>query len=305
MKIAVESEASGRFVRSDAPNELRWLPLASGGGWSVCDVICNAGPNLRPCEEQHRGVSIAIVRSGTFQYRSSAGRELMTPGSLMLGNPGQYFECGHEHGVGDRCLSFTYELRLIEELVSEAGVRVPWRSFSLLRVPVVRELSSVVARAHAGSGSRYSKVDGEQAPWEEVAFELALRVLEVANGTPNRGGSPAQEARVTRVIRMIEDRPGEEHSLEALAREAKLSRYHFLRIFQELTDLTPHQYVRRARLRYAATQLLLETTPILDIALDSGFSDASNFNHAFLSEFGVNPGLFRRNRAWSRATGGR
>jgi AraC family transcriptional regulator len=88
VKIAVESETSGRFVRSNGPNELRWRPLAGGKGWSVCDVICNAGPHIRPSEEQHREVSIAIVRSGTFQYRSSAGRELMTPGSLMLGNPG-------------------------------------------------------------------------------------------------------------------------------------------------------------------------------------------------------------------------
>ena len=298
MKIAVEFETSERFVRGNGPNELRWRLLVGGKGWTVCDVICNAGPHVRPREEQHRGVSIAIVRSGTFQYRSSAGREVMTPGSLMLGNPGQYFECGHEHGVGDRCISFTYEPSLMEELVAEAGLRVLRKSFSVLRVPAVRELSSVVARAHAASvQSWYSGSDSEQASWEEVAVELAVRAFELANGTPNCGNSLAQEARVTRVIRMIEERPADEHSLEAVAREAKLSRYHFLRTFQELTGLTPHQYVRRARLRYAATRLLLETTRILDIALDSGFGDVSNFNHAFQSEFGMSPRMFRRNRA--------
>jgi AraC family transcriptional regulator len=242
-------------------------------------------------------VSIAIVRSGTFQYRSSAGRELMMPGSLLLGTPGQYFECGHEHGVGDRCISFKYEPRLMDELIAEAGLRVPGQLFSVLRVPVVRELSNVVALAYAAAAqSESSEVEGGQAPWEEVAVELAVRSLEIANGTPNRGSSPAQEARVTRVIRMIEDRPRGDHSLEALAREAKLSRYHFLRTFQELTSLTPHQYVRRTRLRYSATRLLLEPTRILDIVLDSGFDDVSNFNHAFQAEYGVSPRLFRKVR---------
>ena len=282
-------------MRSNGPSELRLRPLAGGEGWNVCDVICNAGPHVRPSEEQHQVVSIAIVRSGTFQYRSGAGRELMTPGSLLLGNPGQYFECSHEHGVGDRCLSFSYQPWLLEELVSEAGLRVPRTPFSVLRVPVVRELSSVVARACARSAKSLLPLDGEGTrSWEEIALELPVRALELANGTPNRGTSPSAEARVTRVIRMIDDRPAEKHSLGDLATAAKLSRFHFLRVFQQFTSLTPHQYLRRIRLRRAATRLLLEPTAILDIALDSGFGDVSNFNHAFISEFAVSPRLFRR-----------
>ena len=57
--------------------------------------MCTAGPRDRTFEEQHARVNIAIVAGGTFQYRSRAGRELMTPGSVLLGNPGECFECGH------------------------------------------------------------------------------------------------------------------------------------------------------------------------------------------------------------------
>ena len=90
--------------------------LASGDGWSVSDVICTAGPQDRPFEEQHSRTSIAIVVSGTFQYRSAAGRELMTPGSLLLGNAGDCFCCGHEHGTGDRCLAVSYTPECFERL---------------------------------------------------------------------------------------------------------------------------------------------------------------------------------------------
>jgi AraC-like DNA-binding protein len=68
-----------------------------------------------------------------------------------------------------------------------------------------------------------------------------------------------------------------------------LSPYHFLRTFARLTGLTPHQYVRRARLRRAAAQLGTGDVPIIDVALACGFPDVSNFNRAFRSEFGITP----------------
>jgi AraC family transcriptional regulator len=296
-KIAVEFESIPTpFARDAVPELLVRRQLARGDGWSVSDVICSAGPQNRPVEEQHSSVCIAIVRAGSFQYRSSAGRELMTPGSIMLGNNGQDFECGHEHGVGDRCISFAYEPRYLESLAAEAGVRTRGAHFSTLRVPPVRELSGLVARAFASlTKSAASTPNHEQATfWGEVGVELAVRALEFgSDGEPNRGSSPSAEARVTRTVRAIESGSDGEHDLGALAQEAKLSRYHFLRLFQRLTGLTPHQYVLRARLRRAAMRLLLERARVLDIALDSGFGDVSNFNHAFRAEFGVSPRSYR------------
>ena len=105
-------------------------------------------------------------------------------------------------------------------------------------------------------------------------------------------------ARVTRSVHAIERRPDGALGLGDLAREAGLSPYHFLRTFERLTGITPHQYVRRARLRDAAARLAAECEKVLDIAYDCGFGDVSNFNHAFRSEFGVSP------TAWkSRAVG--
>jgi AraC-like DNA-binding protein len=52
--------------------------------------------------------------------------------------------------------------------------------------------------------------------------------------------------------------------------------------------------VRRARLREAATRLVAEPGKVIDGALDWGFSDISNFNRAFRTEFGVSPRIFRR-----------
>src|SRR5258708_12520971 len=71
--------------------------LARGDGWTVSDVVCTSGPDDRPFEERHADFSIAIVAAGTFEYRSAAGPELMTPGSPILGNPVQSSQRGPQH----------------------------------------------------------------------------------------------------------------------------------------------------------------------------------------------------------------
>ena len=78
-----------------------------------------------------------------------------------------------------------------------------------------------------------------------------------------------------------------------MAREARLSPYHFLRTFQRLTGVTPHQYVLRARLRQAALRLVSGGDKIVDVALDCGFGDLSNFNRAFRAEFRLSPRAYR------------
>jgi AraC family transcriptional regulator len=299
--IAVEFGPNPALLRNNpSTTSLASRELACGKDWSVSDVACSAGPRDRAFEEQHSHVSIAIVTEGTFQYRSSGGRELMTPGSLLLGNAGQYFECGHQHGTGDRCLSFSYDLEYFQALAEEAGLRAT--RFCGLRVPPVREVSAVIARACAQTARRSPSAQSADASstatadWEEIARELAVRALEIAGGARTSAAScPSAEARVTRVLRMIESRPDQRHGLTSLAREAKLSRYHFVRVFRQLTGVTPHRYILRGRLRQAAERLLLEPAKVVDIALECGFGDISNFNHAFHAEFGVSPRSYRKN----------
>src|SRR5208283_799598 len=70
-----------------------------------------------------------------------------------------------------------------------------------------------------------------------------------------------------------------------------------------LQRLFGHQYVLRARLREAAVRLAAQPNKVLDIALDCGFGDVSNFNRAFRAEFGVSPRVYRRQTCCSGCGG--
>ncbi len=139
-------------------------------------------------------------------------------------------------------------------------------------------------------------VRGSMSPaWEELSVQVAARTAAIASGQSRRVRdlTPETVGRVTRLVRAIERHPDGRLTLDRLARSADLSPYHFLRTFERVTGVTPHQYVLRARLREAATRLTADSPTVLDVALDCGFGDVSNFNRAFRAEFGVAPQPFR------------
>jgi AraC-like DNA-binding protein len=293
-KIAIQSPAetirAGIGVREQAPSA---GVLSRGDTWTASDVVCTYGPQTRPFEERHSGPAVAVVVSGTFQYRSGTGDELMTPGSLLLGNEGQHFECAHEHGIGDRCLSLSYAPDFFDRLTADAGCGRGQRRFQALRLPPIRALAGLVSRASQAIAF------SEEIAWEEFAVELAATAVQLDRGTRSRSAcaQPGAIRRVTQVVRMLEAHPEDDRSLIDLARAARLSPFHFLRTFEALVGVTPHQYVLRTRLQRAAIRLSTESSKVLDIALNSGFGDISNFNRTFRAEFGVNPRAYRAQNA--------
>lgn len=279
-----------------APGRAAGTLIAAGDGWSVSDVICTSGPSDRPFEERHAGVSIAIVVAGSFQYRSTNGGGMMTPGSLLLGNDGQCFECGHEHAAGDRCLAIRYAPGFFERIAADAGTRRGARRFRTPRLPPIRALSPLATRAVAGASL------GSDESWEEIAIEMAAAAVGLTAGLPpvHRAAPAVSVARVTESVRRIEHEPGAPWTLAQLAADARQSPFHYLRTFQQLAGVTPHQFVLRARLRQAALRLLAEDSKVIEVALAAGFGDVSNFNRAFRTEFGVAPRAYRMLHGRSR-----
>jgi AraC family transcriptional regulator len=285
----VERAVRQRVERGE-PGGVARTALALGDSWIVHDVVCTSGPDDRPYEERHAGTAIAVVLAGTFQYRSGNATELLTPGSVLLGNDGECFECGHQHAAGDRCVAFHYTPQYFERVAFDAGGRSASRAFRVRRLPPLRDLSRVSARAMAGV------LRSSDTAWDELALELAATVAHLANSESGRAPPipPSAESRVTASVRAIERHPGARHTLESLARGAGLSEFHYLRTFQRVTGVTPHQFILRTRLREAAARLAVERARVVAIAFDVGFNDLSTFNRTFRAEFGMSPREFRR-----------
>jgi AraC-like DNA-binding protein len=265
--------------------------IAAGRGWIFHDVVCTAGPQDRAFEEAHPSICIAAVTAGSFQYRSSLGDAVLAPGSLMLGKAGTCYQCGHEHGIGDRCLAFHFSPARWEEIVAA----IPGCRHADIRrasLPPLMALAPLLAEVEAACE------EGDAAWFEELALRLAGAVATTLAEARRSAASPKSRdiKRVTTALRRIEEAAHETIPLETLARDSAMSPYHFLRTFRQVVGLSPHQYVLRTRLHRAAVRLRRSGEPVSAIAYDAGFSDLSTFNRRFKKVMGVNPGGYRLGR---------
>ncbi len=265
--------------------------LAAGDGWSLHEVVCHAGPSDRPFEERHDGFSVSAVVGGNFTYRSDSGRQLLYPGALLLGNNGSCFECGHAHGIGDRCISLNVHEEQFREISAAATSSSRFR-FSAPSLPPSPKALPIIAHMEALSC----------APSSLRSDELALRVIErvIALMASDRHAPAAPSGRETRrvieAIRLVESDAARPLELREMAAVAGMSKYHFLRVFRRLTGMTPHSYLISARLRRAALALASSRRPVIAIALDAGFGDLSTFNKTFRAVFGLTPTQYRAAR---------
>ena len=287
-KIAADTMAAvSERHRRGTGGEAVAKSLARGAGWSASDVVCTSGPRDKVFEERHSLPSVSVVLSGTFQYRSTTGRHVMTPGSLLLGSPGECFECDHDHAVGDRCVAFHYSPEFLERIAS--GLSGVDGRFRAQRLPPVRELSDVATR------TAIALADPDNASWEELAIRVAAAALECnpVRRSTRLAPSASVMRRVTEQVRAIEADPSAYLTLAELSALVGQSPFTYLRTFEQLTGTTPHQFVLRGRLRRAAARLATEDAKVIDVALSSGFGDVSNFNRTFRAEFGVSPTAYR------------
>src|SRR3978361_1465099 len=170
--------------------------LASGSGWSVSDILCSSGRRDRRFEEQHLSVCIAAVGRGSFQYRTAQGAGTLTPGAILLGNPGRCFECGHDHGTGDRCLSFQFDPAYFEAVLSSVPC-VRTEAFPVARLPSLAPAIAAAELACTGD---------DPARLEETALDLAANVgsVRVHHSRPENAPSWRDEKRIAAALRRTE-----------------------------------------------------------------------------------------------------
>ncbi|PMN53186.1 AraC family transcriptional regulator [Vibrio lentus] len=99
--------------------------------------------------------------------------------------------------------------------------------------------------------------------------------------------------RLIPVVRYLEKHFNEPLNLIEVAALANFSPYHFHRTFKAVQGETLADFIRRLRLESAADDLFKSKQPVLNIALEYGFSSSQSLAKAFKQHFGVTPTAFR------------
>jgi AraC-like DNA-binding protein len=81
--------------------------------------------------------------------------------------------------------------------------------------------------------------------------------------------------------------------LDRLAREAGLSKYHFLRLFKSAYGLTPAEYVSQRRIERAQDLLRATNLTVTEVCTMVGFSSLGSFSTRFRALVGESPSDFQ------------
>jgi AraC family transcriptional regulator len=128
-----------------------------------------------------------------------------------------------------------------------------------------------------------------------IAIHLARNYGETVE--ESRGASPSLPGyKLRQLTDWMAEHVAEEFSLDRLAAQAGLSKFHFQRLFKSAVGVSPSRYHINLRMN-EARRLLRETKmSVVDVALEVGYTNPSHFAQLFRRETGLSPSDYRRQR---------
>lgn len=106
-------------------------------------------------------------------------------------------------------------------------------------------------------------------------------------------GAPPHKPALRRVLELVTDDPGGDHSLKALAQQLNLSSRHLTRMFREELAITPARYVESIRFDIAKA-MLDQGYNATEAAARAGFPSYESMRRVFTRELGIPPKAYQR-----------
>lgn len=102
------------------------------------------------------------------------------------------------------------------------------------------------------------------------------------------------ERAVERVIETMRNNLSEQLTVDDMARAAMFSKFHFTRMFQRVTGVSPGRFLSAVRLQEAKRLLITTSLNVADISLRVGYNSVGTFSTRFTRSVGLSPTAYRR-----------
>ncbi|MGN9777017.1 helix-turn-helix domain-containing protein [Micromonospora sp. H33] len=97
-----------------------------------------------------------------------------------------------------------------------------------------------------------------------------------------------------RVIELMHNDLSRQLTIDEMARTAMFSKFHFSRIFQKATGVTPARFLSALRLQRAKQLLVSTSMTVADISIQVGYTSVGTFSSRFSRSVGLSPTTYRR-----------
>ncbi|MBR1966393.1 MAG: helix-turn-helix transcriptional regulator [Lentisphaeria bacterium] len=235
-----------------------------------------------------RYYGIQFNYSGILKLRIDHGKQFEVEGAyVFLTYPGHFFEYGpadkstRHHNYICTCGS------RIQKYI-KGGLWNPDISAPLIQIrhpekflSNMQEIMTLIQRP------------GPVSPRAVMMFEdLLLQIIETQEEETRH--IPYQAEELKELIRQIYAAPEADWDFVAEAERFHVSPTHFRRIFKEITDLPPQQFLLQIRLSKAAELLKSTSAPVKEIASLAGWENVFYFSRLFRQKYHIPPQRYRK-----------
>lgn len=133
---------------------------------------------------------------------------------------------------------------------------------------------------------------GYQLAVKGLLFRFLYLMVQTALSKEAESPRPSRE-KIKQVLAWIEERYGEELTVEQAAELCYYSKSHFMKYFKQYAGMPFIRYLNDYRLEQAAARLKSGRDPITEIASRCGFDNLSYFNRLFRKKYAMTPTEYR------------
>lgn len=153
------------------------------------------------------------------------------------------------------------------------------------------ERTEVTARMGELVRESYGKDFGSSISAQGIFLQLMVQLNRLTLDAEKQQEDEQLSPLVRRALHYISENLSRELSLESIAKELFVSKYHLSHAFSREVGVSVYRYVTLRRL-LLARQLLLEGEAAGQVCRSCGFADYTSFFRAFKSEYGISPREF-------------
>lgn len=235
----------------------------------------------------HTSLSLGAVDGGCSVLRRDGVSLPLSQGDVVLIPAGEVHACNPEDD-GQWSYQMLYlDPAWVRDVIGEMGASDTLTLAQLPRQTAPQHLHTRLTRLNTCLFGA--------APTQDKEAALLLFVGDLfgsvrAKHTPSKPDT----TRLRSAQDMIRTRCAEALTLDEMAAQACLSRYHFVRTFKRMVGMTPHAWQLDQRIQ-CARGLLDQGMGLAEAALQLGFADQSHFQRAFKQRVAATPGDYMRN----------
>lgn len=228
----------------------------------------------------HDTYTIGLTHGGFFKSINESQTTLSYKNSTRIINPG---EVHYGDSNSWKYTNFYPSIALVSEIYEQVFLE---KQIPIFQKHIIEDLTlyNLLLNFFYSTYENQDKIKIET----DLIYALSYLIKNYTSSTKKYEPLFEDKIIVKHSIEYIKDAIETNLSLDELALNVNLSKYHFLRVFKERIGLTPHQYILTYRVQ-RGKELILKGTQLNEVASVTGFSDQSHFIRSFKKIYGYLP----------------